>query len=77
MNGFARIDAGFAVFVVKNGGNCVAVHEGIPVIGKRHHPGGCCRGVCSFFSDKRFGEHGVASVRTGGVKIRKNLVKCL
>ena len=43
MNGVARMDAGFAVFVVQNGGNCVAVHEGIPVIGKRHHTGGCFR----------------------------------
>ena len=77
MNGVARIDAGCAVFVVQNGGNCVAVHEGIPVIGKRHHTGGCRRGVCSFFSDKLFGEHGVASVLMFGVKIRKNLVKCL
>ena len=75
MNGVARIDAGCAVFVVQNGGNCVAVHEGIPVIGKRHHTGGCRRGACGFFSDELFGEH--ASVRTGGVKIRKNLVKCL
>ena len=77
MNGVARIDAGCAVFVVQNGGNCVAVHEGIPVVGKRHHTGGCRRGACSFFSDKRFGEHGVASVLMFGVKIRKNLVKCL